>query len=169
MSKVIVIDDEPFILMMIEDKLRKAKIDVLTLRESKNALDVIRREKPSLVILDWMMPELSGIELCKKIKSDSDLSSIPVFMLTAKGQDSDEQLGLQSGGHQIYNQAVQPEITSGNGAGDDWNDIIFKKTCLLLFRSFPEFMRSCLSFTGFPRFIPVSASTVFVPGSWMRP
>jgi len=97
MSKVIVIDDEPFILMMIEDKLKKAKIEVVTLRESRNALDIIKKEKPDLIILDWMMPELSGIELCKMIKSDPDVSSIPIFMLTAKGQDSDEQLGLQCG------------------------------------------------------------------------
>jgi len=97
MSKVIVIDDEPFILMMIEDKLKKEKIDVVTLRESRNALEVIRKERPDLVILDWMMPELSGIELCKLIKNDTDISGIPIFMLTAKGQDSDEQLGLQCG------------------------------------------------------------------------
>lgn len=97
MRKVIVVDDEPFILMMIEDKLKKAKIDVVTLRESKNALETIKKEKPNLIILDWMMPELSGIELCKQIKNDSDISDIPVFMLTAKGQDSDEQLGLQCG------------------------------------------------------------------------
>lgn len=97
MSKVIVVDDEPFILMMIEDKLKKAKINVITLRESRNALEIIKKERPDLIILDWMMPELSGIELCKQIRKDSDISAIPVFMLTAKGQDSDEQLGLQSG------------------------------------------------------------------------
>jgi DNA-binding response OmpR family regulator len=97
MSKVIVIDDEPFILMMIEDKLKKAKIEVVTLRESRNALSVIKKEKPNLIILDWMMPELSGIELCKMIKADPEISAIPIFMLTAKGQDSDEQLGLQCG------------------------------------------------------------------------
>jgi DNA-binding response OmpR family regulator len=97
MSKVIVVDDEPFILMMIEDKLKKANIAVVTLRESKNALQAIKRERPDLIILDWMMPELSGIELCKQIKNDADISDIPIFMLTAKGQDSDEQLGLQSG------------------------------------------------------------------------
>jgi DNA-binding response OmpR family regulator len=96
-SKVIVIDDEPFILMMIEDKLKKSNINVVTLRESKNAFEVIKKERPNLVILDWMMPELSGIELCKMIKNDPDISDIPVFMLTAKGQDSDEVLGLQCG------------------------------------------------------------------------
>ncbi|MDP2157273.1 MAG: response regulator, partial [Nitrospirota bacterium] len=97
MSKVIVIDDEPFILMMIEDKLKKAKISVTTLRESRNALEVIKRDKPELIILDWMMPELSGIDLCRMIKADPELKDIPIFMLTAKGQDSDEQQGFQCG------------------------------------------------------------------------
>lgn len=97
MSKVIVIDDEPFILMMIEDKLRKAKIDVVTLRDSKNAANIIKREMPDLIILDWMMPEVSGIELCKAIKKDPAIEGIPIFMLTAKGQDADEQLGLKCG------------------------------------------------------------------------
>ncbi len=97
MSKVVVIDDEPFILMMIEDKLRKAGIEVVTLRESINSIDVIRKERPDLIILDWMMPELSGIELCKILKKDPDMLDIPIFMLTAKGQDSDEQLGFRCG------------------------------------------------------------------------
>lgn len=97
MSKVIIIDDEPFILMMIEDKLKKANIDVVTLRESKNAVETIKKEMPDLIILDWMMPELSGIELCRILKKDPDLLNIPIFMLTAKGQDSDEQLGLRCG------------------------------------------------------------------------
>jgi two-component system, OmpR family, alkaline phosphatase synthesis response regulator PhoP len=107
--KVIVIDDEPFILMMIEDKLKKAKIGVITLRESRNALEVIKKEKPNLVILDWMMPELSGIDLCKLIKGDSELSDIPIFMLTAKGQDSDEQLGLQCGVSRYITKPFSPK------------------------------------------------------------
>ncbi len=97
MSKVIVIDDEPFILMMIEDKLKKADIDVVTLRSSKNAAEIIKKEMPDLVILDWMMPEVSGIELCKTIKKDPMMQGIPIFMLTAKGQDADEQIGLRCG------------------------------------------------------------------------
>ena len=97
MKKVVVIDDEPFILMMIEDKLSKAMIDVVTLRSCVGAVDVIKKEKPGLIILDWMMPELSGIELCKILKHDPEIAEIPIFMLTAKGQDADEQLGLRSG------------------------------------------------------------------------
>jgi DNA-binding response OmpR family regulator len=109
MKKVIVIDDEPFILMMIEDKLKAAKIDVITLRESKNALKIIKNEKPSLIILDWMMPELSGIDLCYLIKNDPDIARIPIFMLTAKGQDADEQLGLQCGVERYITKPFSPK------------------------------------------------------------
>ena len=109
MKKVIVIDDEPFILMMIEDKLKAAKIDVITLRESKNALKIIKDEKPSLIILDWMMPELSGIDLCYLIKNDPDIARIPIFMLTAKGQDADEQLGLQCGVERYITKPFSPK------------------------------------------------------------
>ena len=97
MKKVVVIDDEPFILMMIEDKLQKAGIKVTTLRQSINAMSVVKSEKPDLVILDWMMPELSGIDLCKLLKADPETENIPIFMLTAKGQESDEQIGFMTG------------------------------------------------------------------------
>lgn len=108
MSKVIVIDDEPFILMMIADKLKKANIDVTTLRESIHALEVIKKDKPELIILDWMMPELSGIELCQMIKADPELKDIPIFMLTAKGQDSDEQQGIQCGVSRFITKPFSP-------------------------------------------------------------
>jgi DNA-binding response OmpR family regulator len=97
MSKVVIIDDEPFILMMLEDQLRASGIGVVTLRESINAIDVIRRERPDLIILDWMMPEVSGLEICNSLKKDPDLNKIPVFMLTAKGEDTHRQLGLKCG------------------------------------------------------------------------
>lgn len=97
MSKVVVIDDEPFILMMLEDQLRAAGIGVVTLRESRNALTVIRREMPDLIILDWMMPEVSGLEICTSLKNDPELKRIPIFMLTAKDQDTHEELGIRCG------------------------------------------------------------------------
>lgn len=96
-KKVVVIDDEPFILMMIEDKLKRAGLQVTALRESVGAMEVIRKERPDLILLDWMMPELSGLELCHKLKADADLLAIPIFMLTAKGQEEDERAGLECG------------------------------------------------------------------------
>lgn len=109
MSKVVVIDDEPFILMMIEDKLRRAGIHVVTLRESRDALAVIRRERPDLVILDWMMPEVSGIDICRMLKADAELRETPVFLLTAKGQDADKQIGLQCGASMYITKPFSPK------------------------------------------------------------
>ncbi len=110
MSKVMVIDDEPFILMMIEEKLKRGGLNVVTLRESKGALDVIRREMPDLIILDWMMPEISGIDICKEIKTDPDLAGIPVFMLTAKGQEDDERLGIKCGVDRYITKPFSPRV-----------------------------------------------------------
>ncbi len=110
MPKVMVIDDEPFILMMIEDKLRRGGLEVVTLRESKSAVDVIRREMPDLIILDWMMPEISGISICKTIKTDPELAKIPVFMLTAKGQEDDEKLGIKCGVDRYITKPFSPRI-----------------------------------------------------------
>ncbi len=97
MSKVIIIDDEPFILMMIEDKLKRAGIEVVALRESVGAVEVIRDEKPDLILMDWMMPEVSGLEVCRALKADEELKDIPIFMLSAKGQEEDIKRGLESG------------------------------------------------------------------------
>ncbi|RMG73952.1 MAG: response regulator [Nitrospirae bacterium] len=108
MAKVMVIDDEPFILMMIEDKLKRAGLQVVTLRESKGAIERIRQERPDLIILDWMMPEISGIEICRTLKNDPELSDIPVFMLTAKGQEDDERLGLNTGVERYITKPFSP-------------------------------------------------------------
>ncbi|MEJ2182678.1 MAG: response regulator [Nitrospirota bacterium] len=97
MSKVAVFDDEPFILMMIEDKLTRAGIEVVASRRSVGALDLLKRERPDLIILDWMMPEVSGIEVCRRIKSDPELSGIPIFMLTARAQEEDIRAGMRCG------------------------------------------------------------------------
>ena len=110
MSKVMVIDDEPFILMMIEDKLKKSGLEVITSRQSQGALDFIRRESPDLIILDWMMPGLSGIDICRQLKSDPDLSGIPIFMLTAKGQEDDEKTGLMCGVDRYITKPFSPKM-----------------------------------------------------------
>lgn len=113
MSKVVVVDDEPFILMMLEDQLRAAGIGVVTLRESRNALEVIRREMPDLIILDWMMPEVSGLEICTSLKKDPELSNIPIFMLTAKGQDIHQELGLKCGVTRYITKPFSPRALIG--------------------------------------------------------
>jgi len=96
-GKVVVIDDEPFIIMMIGEKLRREGFEVVTSRESVHALELVRRERPDLVILDWMMPEVSGIEICRRLKADPELSGIPIYILTARSQLEDEKTGMECG------------------------------------------------------------------------
>jgi two-component system phosphate regulon response regulator PhoB len=109
MGKVLVIDDEPFILMMLEDKLKRSGFAVVTSRESVNALELVRKERPDVIVLDWMMPEISGIEICRQLKADPELSSIPVFMLTAKGQEEDEKKGMKTGANRYITKPFSPK------------------------------------------------------------
>lgn len=110
MKKVMVVDDEPFILMMIEEKLKRAGYEVIVSRRSEGILEVIRKERPDLVILDWMMPGLSGIEVCSQMKSDPETSSIPIFMLTAKGREEDEKVGLGCGASRFITKPFSPKL-----------------------------------------------------------
>lgn len=97
MKKIFIVDDEPYIIMIIQDKLQKAGYEVISLRTGKGAMDLIRTTKPDLIIMDWMLPDTNGVDICKMIKADSGTCEIPLFMLTAKGQESDEKLGFQCG------------------------------------------------------------------------
>jgi DNA-binding response OmpR family regulator len=109
-KKIIIIDDEPFILMMIEDKLKRAGFRVITHRESVSAVEKVRAERPDLVILDWMMPEISGLEVCRSLKADPELAPIPIIMLTAKSQEDDERLGLSCGVERYVVKPFSPKV-----------------------------------------------------------
>ncbi|MDA8169727.1 MAG: response regulator [Nitrospiraceae bacterium] len=114
MAKIVIVDDEPFILMMIEDKLKRAGFEVVTVNNSQSALESIRTERPDLVILDWMMPDMSGLDICRALKSDGGLSGIPVVMLTAKGQEDDEKLGLSFGVERYITKPFSPKALLEN-------------------------------------------------------
>jgi two-component system phosphate regulon response regulator PhoB len=108
-KKVMVIDDEPFILMMIEDKLSSAGLEVITSKKSVGAVDIVLKERPDLIILDWMLPEISGLEVCRSIMANSEISSIPIIMLSAKGQVEDMDRGLMSGVRKYMTKPFSPK------------------------------------------------------------
>jgi len=109
-KKVLVIDDEPFILMMIEDKLGCAGIKVVTSKKSVGALELVRKEMPDLIILDWMLPEISGLEICRQLVENRELANIPVIMLTAKGQSEDRERGLNHGVKKYITKPFSPKV-----------------------------------------------------------
>jgi two-component system alkaline phosphatase synthesis response regulator PhoP len=93
---ILVVDDEADILEMLKYNLEKEGYAVLTAKDGKAALEEAKR-KPNLVLLDVMMPEMDGWEVCKRLKRDEKTATIPVLFLTAKGSEVDEVVGLELG------------------------------------------------------------------------
>ena len=88
-KNIIIAEDEEHIGKLITFKLQKEGYTVIWERDGSSALEAIKNEKPDLVLLDVMMPQINGFEVLKKIKQDEELKDIPVVMLTSKGQESD--------------------------------------------------------------------------------
>ncbi|HEY7115418.1 MAG TPA: response regulator [Tepidisphaeraceae bacterium] len=82
---ILVADDESHILHVVSLKLRNAGFNVLTARDGQEALEMAQQEKPDLIITDYHMPQLSGLELCQRLKRDPATNHIPAIMLTARG------------------------------------------------------------------------------------
>ena len=96
-SKIVVIEDEVDILEVINYNLSIEGFDVCSALDGEEGLALIKKEVPDLVLLDLMLPGLDGIEICRKLKTDYSTRSIPIIMVTAKGEESDIVLGLGMG------------------------------------------------------------------------
>ena len=94
---ILVADDESHILHVVSLKLRNAGFRVLTARDGQEALEMAQQEHPDLLITDYHMPQLSGLELCQRLKQDIRTSDIPAIMLTARGYHLEPQDTEQSG------------------------------------------------------------------------
>jgi len=97
MSLVMVIEDEEALSLLLSYNLEKEGYEVATVSNGLYAVSEVERLLPSVIILDWMLPEISGVEICKLIRSKPEIKSIPIIMLTAKSQEEDKVKGLSSG------------------------------------------------------------------------
>ena len=97
MSLVMIIEDEEPLAMLLSYNLEKEGYEVATVSNGLNAISEIERLMPSVILLDWMLPEISGIEICKLVRSKPDIKNIPIIMLTAKSQEEDKIKGLGAG------------------------------------------------------------------------
>ena len=95
--KILVADDEPNIVISLEYLMKREGYTVLVARDGQEALDMIARDRPDLVLLDVMMPKKSGFEVCQAVRASEELQSIKILMLTAKGRDTDLAKGLALG------------------------------------------------------------------------
>ena len=96
-KKILVADDETHILHVVSLKLRNAGFNVLTARDGQEALEIAQQQHPDLVITDYHMPQLSGLELCQRLKQDPATTNIPAIMLTARGYQLEPADTEQSG------------------------------------------------------------------------
>jgi len=107
--KILVVDDEKDIVDILKYNLEKEnEFIVITASEGKDAIDKAISEKPSLIILDIMMPELNGFEVCKKLKAYHETAKIPVIFLTAKENEIDEIIGLELGADDYIQKPISP-------------------------------------------------------------
>jgi DNA-binding response OmpR family regulator len=95
--KVLIADDEPNILISLEFLMKREGHDVLLARDGSEALAAIRRERPALVLLDVMMPGMTGFDVCQAVRADESLAGVKIVLLTAKGRDTDIAKGLALG------------------------------------------------------------------------
>jgi two-component system alkaline phosphatase synthesis response regulator PhoP len=105
---VLVVDDEPFICRSLSFVLRKGNYHVVEARNGEEALAAVREHKPDLVFMDVMMPKLNGFDVCAAIKQDPELRSTRVILLTAKGQDSDREVGTRAGADAYMTKPFSP-------------------------------------------------------------
>jgi len=110
--KILVVDDEPDAVELIEFNLRGAGYDVATAADGTEALKKCRELIPDLIVLDVMLPEVDGLEVCKMLRRDQATSGIPVIMLTAKAAEIDRVLGLELGADDYVTKPFSPrELT----------------------------------------------------------
>lgn len=110
--KILIADDEPHIRRLIEQSLEELEdegVVILTAPDGQEALDVIRKERPDLIILDVMMPLMNGFDVCEKTKSDQSLNSAFVMLLTAKGQEYDRRRGESVGADRYMTKPFDPD------------------------------------------------------------
>jgi phosphate regulon transcriptional regulator PhoB len=97
MKKILVTDDEKDIVELISYNLEKEGFSVLKAYDGEAALRSVRLQKPDLIILDLMLPKMSGLDVCKAIRSNQETTSLPIIMLTAKADETDKIIGLEIG------------------------------------------------------------------------
>lgn len=95
--KILIADDEPNIVISLEYLMKREGYDVIVARDGLQALEAVLRERPSLVLLDVMMPGKTGFDVCQDLRALPDFKDLPILMLTAKGRDTDIAKGLAMG------------------------------------------------------------------------
>lgn len=97
MTKIIIVEDEQGLQTILKYNLEKEGYQTIPVMDGKKAIETILSEDPDLILLDWMLPHVSGVEICKMMRQNHNIRHIPVLMLTARGDEADKVSGLSIG------------------------------------------------------------------------
>ncbi|NJL90274.1 MAG: response regulator [Coleofasciculaceae cyanobacterium SM2_1_6] len=111
-KKILIVDDEPHIRLLLTQTLEELEdegVEILTATNGAEGLELIQTEKPDLVFLDVMMPQMNGFDVCKAVKANLEITHIFIIMLTAKGQEFDRNKGLEVGADLYMTKPFDPD------------------------------------------------------------
>jgi phosphate regulon transcriptional regulator PhoB len=107
-ESILIVDDEPDVLNLLVYNLQKAGYKTISVRDGASALQKARDEVPSLIVLDLMLPQMDGTEVCRYLKADPKTAHIPIIMLTAKAEEVDRVVGLELGADDYVTKPFSP-------------------------------------------------------------
>lgn len=107
-EKILIVEDEKDIVKMLDYNLKKEGFKTLSAHNGEDGLDMARKENPDLILLDLMLPEMDGLDVCKAIKNEAKTSHIPIIILTAKAQEADKIVGLELGADDYMTKPFSP-------------------------------------------------------------
>jgi len=109
-KRILVVDDEQDLVRAVQIRLEHAGYEISVAYDGKEALEKARKEKPDLILLDLMLPKMDGYKVCRMLKFDEKYKNIPIIMLTARAQESDQKLGLETGADAYLTKPFQHEV-----------------------------------------------------------
>ena len=134
-AKILLVDDEPAQLELLRYNLEKAGFETIKAENGRDAILLTEEHEPDLVVLDWMMPEASGIDVCRELRARAETRLLPILMVSARGEEGDRSLGLDSGADDYVSKPFSPRE-------------LVARVKALLRRARPSLLQDVLSFTG---------------------
>jgi len=134
-AKILLVDDEPAQLELLRYNLEKAGFETIQAENGRDAILLTEEHEPDLVVLDWMMPEASGIDVCRELRARSGTRFLPIIILSARGEEGDRALGLDSGADDYISKPFSPRE-------------LVARVKALLRRARPALMQDVMEFEG---------------------
>lgn len=106
--RVLIVEDEPSMVELLRYNLESEGFEVSSALDGEEAMLTIEEQKPDMVLLDWMLPKLSGIEICRRLRRDQEYRNLPVIMITARGEETDRVRGLDVGADDYMSKPFSP-------------------------------------------------------------